>query len=59
MGFQRHKTPEEKELRRNKYWCLTEIGKLDDNEARVFRDWTKNKVWMIINGEAKPIPKWK
>jgi hypothetical protein len=59
MSFQHHKTEKEKEKRRNKYWCLTQIARLNDDEARVYRDWTDSKVWMILNGECKPIPKYK
>ena len=42
----------------DKYWCLTQIAKLSSDEALVYRDWTDEKVRMIINGEAHPIPKW-
>jgi hypothetical protein len=58
MGFQKHETEEEKLHRKNKYWVLRNICKLSSHDAIVFRDWSDNKVAMIINGEAKPIPKW-
>lgn len=56
--MRKHNTPEQKEKRRNIYWCLVNIAKLNHNEARVYRDWSDNKIWMIINGESKPIRKW-
>jgi hypothetical protein len=56
--MRKHNTPEQKLQRKNAYWCLRNIAKLSHQEARVFRDYTDNKILMILNGVAKPIPKW-
>ena len=55
MGFQRHETEEDKQRRKDKYWCLVNIAKIEPRKALIFRDWTDNKVRMILNGEAHPI----
>jgi len=58
MGFQPHYTEEQKEKRRNKYRELRDAG-IEADEARVYRDWTDEKVRRICAKECKPIPKWK
>jgi hypothetical protein len=59
-NFQPHKTPEEKAIRRIKYWLIITCRKdIPRDIALVYRDWTCNKVLMIINREANPIPKWR
>jgi hypothetical protein len=54
MGFQKHETEEEKHLRRVKYNVLR-INGISVRQAVIFRDWTNNKVLMILKGEAHPI----
>jgi hypothetical protein len=56
--YQKHDTETQKKHRSFKYKLLREIAKCSVDEALVYRDWTDNKVLMILKGEAKPIPKW-
>jgi len=54
MGFQRHKTRLEKEVRKLKY-LICKMAGYSSRECRIFRDWTFNKVMKIARGESKPI----
>ena len=54
MPFQEHKTEKGKMMRRGKYQRLIDSGQSADRSRR-FRDWTWNKVRMIINKECEPI----
>ena len=56
--MRQHNTKEQKEQRKNAYWLLRNIAKLNVHDAMVFRDWSDNKIKMIIFEGAKPIPKW-
>jgi len=57
MNWRKHKTEQEKEIRRKMYKMLKEAG-LNSHEAQVFRDWTSNKIKLICSGEAKPLIQW-
>jgi len=57
MRWRKHKTKQEKEIRKNMYKKLREAG-CTCHEATVFRDWTSNKIELICKGEAKPLRKW-
>ena len=56
MNFRRHKTEQEKEIRRKMYKMLREAG-LNSHEAQVYRDWTSNKIKLICSG-SKPARTW-
>lgn len=53
MSFRQHKTIEQKKERLERYWLLRYSG-IEPRKALIFRDWTDNKIAMIISGEAKP-----
>ena len=54
MGFQRHESYMEKQVRKLKYQILIAHGIPSDKATR-YRDWTYNKVMMICKGEATPV----
>lgn len=53
-NFQFHETPEQKFKRKMKYIELKEAGQ-SARRARIFRDWSLNRVRMICEGRADPI----
>ncbi len=49
-----HNTIEQKFERKMKYHELREAG-ISPRKAGIFRDWTNNKIDLIIEGKATPI----
>jgi hypothetical protein len=56
--MRKHNTEQQKEQRRNAYWLLRNVACLSVHQSMVLRDWTDNKILMIINKQCNPIIKW-
>lgn len=52
MGFQKHKTKEQKELRKAKYTLLRAVG-FNEVTARRLRDWRLNCVIKVLYHKPK------
>ena len=55
MGFRKHYTYKQKLQRNCAYWLLRNVAGLDARKALKIRDWTDNKILLILKGEANPI----